>query len=318
MSCNAECIVVVNGSHQALDLIARLTINPGDIVVMEEPSYRAARRVFSLAQAALRLHQVDDQGLNPAKLPVPTSAVKLVYVTPSQQFPTGAVMPFARRISLLEWASKADAYILENDYGRELRYAGRAIEPLQILDREGRVIYMSSFSKILFPGLRLAYLVLPPELLPALRAAKWLTDRQTGGLEQHLLAEFMRNGDFDRHIRRSRILNSQQRATLIDALRAHYGDQVSIQGSPGGIHLVAWFHAHTSESIARLADLAAKNQIGIYPNTVCYAHPPKMGSLLMGFTAMSELDIRIGIQLLKQLDDESSLNVSQIAGSSRI
>src|SRR5262249_42771649 len=153
-------------------------------------------------------------------------SARLVSVTPSHQFPTGAVMSLTRRLALLRWAEKTQAYVVEDDYESEFRYAHRPVEAIQGLDRGGRVIYLGTLSKVLFPALRLGYMVVPDALVPALRAAKWYADRHTPTFLQDVLARFIADGHFERHVRRTRALIAQRCHTLLEALRHHFGDTV--------------------------------------------------------------------------------------------
>jgi GntR family transcriptional regulator/MocR family aminotransferase len=198
VACTPEQVVVVNGSQQALDLAARVLVDPGDAVVIEEPHYQGARKVFQAAGARLVPVPTDAEGLDPSKLPIDADAdgARLLYVTPSHQFPTGATMTLCRRLALLAWAERAGVYVLEDDYDSEFRYEGRPVESMQGLDRAGRVIYAGTFSKVMFPSLRVGYLVLPQPLVEPFAAAKWLTDRHTPTLEQEALADFLAEGHF--------------------------------------------------------------------------------------------------------------------------
>src|SRR5436309_10489439 len=240
VQCRPEQIVVVNGSQQALDLAARVLLDPGDSVVVEEPHYLGARRAFLAAGASLVPVPVDADGLDPARLPRPAGHVRLAYVTPSHQFPTGAVLSLPRRLALLAWARRAGAWVIEDDYDSEYRYEGRPIEALQGLDQGARVLYVGTLSKVLFPALRLGYLVLPEPLVPPFVRAKALTDRHTPTFEQEVLADLIGEGHFERHLRRTRTRNAAGRAALLDALGGYLGNRVEVGGANAGVHVVAW------------------------------------------------------------------------------
>jgi GntR family transcriptional regulator/MocR family aminotransferase len=190
--CDASQVIIVNGSQQALDLAARVLLERGDPVAIEDPHYLGAREVFRAAGARLHRVPVDHNGLDPARLP---RRARLAFVTPSHQFPTGTILPLARRLKLLEWARRANAVIIEDDYDGEFRYEGQPVESLQGLDSEGRIVYTGTFSRTVFPALRIGYLIAPKSLVPALTAAKWLSDRHTPALEQETLAEGPDGGD---------------------------------------------------------------------------------------------------------------------------
>ncbi|HEY5938207.1 MAG TPA: PLP-dependent aminotransferase family protein, partial [Kofleriaceae bacterium] len=169
----ADDVLVTNGAQQAFDLIARVLVMRGTTVAVEEPGYPPARRAFAAAGARIVPVPVDDEGIDVTRLPART---RIVYVTPSHQFPLGIAMSLPRRLALLEWAERTGAAIVEDDYDSEFRFDGRPLEPLQSMDRAGRVLYVGTFSKVLLPALRLGFLVAPPSLVPALRGARWLAD----------------------------------------------------------------------------------------------------------------------------------------------
>jgi GntR family transcriptional regulator / MocR family aminotransferase len=296
-----EQVVVVNGSQQALDLAARLLLDPGDGVVIEEPHYPGARQVFLAAGARLIPVPVDAEGLDVRALPEATAQARLVYVTPSHQFPSGAIMSLTRRLALLAWAERHGAYILEDDYDSEFRYAGQPVEAMQGLDRSGRVIYVGTFSKVLFPALRLGYVVLPTPLVAPFTAAKWLTDRHTTTLEQEVLTDFIREGHFERHLRRARARNAARRTALLEALAAALGTRVEISGANTGMHLLVWLHTLTPPQVAALIAAAERAGVGLYSVAPYYLQPPPRAGLLLGYTAMSEEEIRIGIRHLAAL-----------------
>jgi GntR family transcriptional regulator / MocR family aminotransferase len=294
--CDAEQIVIVNGSQQGLDLAARVLLDPGDRVVMEEPHYAGARLVFEAAGARLTGVPVDAGGLDPARLPSPAARVRLACVTPCHQFPTGVIMPAGRRQALLSWASRAGAWVLEDDYVSEFRYEGRPLEALQALDREGRVIYLGTFSKTLFPALRLAYLVLPRALVRPFVAAKWMTDRYTAMLGQEALTDFITSGHFERYLRRARAANAARRRVLIAALRARLGDRVEIAGDNAGVHLLVWLNDVRPDALDAVIAAAARAGVGVYPITSCFFNPPRRAGLLFGYASLTEAEIRAGIE----------------------
>lgn len=275
-----------------------MLLDPGDRVVIEEPHYQGARLVFLAAGARLVPAPVDGDGLDVACLPRAGARARLAYVTPSHQFPTGVVMSLGRRLALLEWARRADAHVVEDDYDSEYRYEGRPIEAVQGLDRAGRVIYVGTLSKVLFPALRLGYLVLPGPLVEPFRRAKWATDRHTGTLEQEVLAEFIRDGHFERHLRRSRTRYAARRAALLDALAAHFGDRAEVVGANAGVHLLVWLRGVAPGALDRLVQRAAEDGVGVYPIAPYYLIPPKRAGLLLGYASLTEAEIRAGIRRL--------------------
>jgi GntR family transcriptional regulator/MocR family aminotransferase len=301
--CEPEQIIVVNGSQQALDLTARVLLDAGDRVLIEEPHYQGARQVFLAAGAQLMTAPIDPEGLVTTELPEAAAAVRLVYVTPSHQFPTGAIMSLARRLALLQWAETAEAYVLEDDYDSEFRYAGRPIEAVQGLDRSGRVIYVGTFSKVLFPALRLGYLVLPPPLVPLFTAAKWLADRHTSTLEQAVLTDFIHEGHFERHLRRARTRNAARRTALLEALDMYLGTRVEVSGANAGVHLLVWLQDVAPQYLGAFIDCAARAGVGLYPVTPYYLVPPPRAGLLLGYAGLTEEEIRAGVQRLAAVLD---------------
>lgn len=295
-----EQVVVVNGTQQALDLVARLLIDRGDRVVVEEPSYQAARQVFVAAGARLVPTPVDASGLDVSRLPRGRS-VRLAYVTPSHQFPMGGMLPLARRLDLLKWAEQCGAYVLEDDYDGEFRYEGRPIEAVQGLDRSGCVLYTGTFSKVLFPSLRVGYLVVPPSLVSAVASLKFLMDYQTPTFEQQVLADFINEGHFERHLRRSWARNAARRAALLEALHDVFGDRVEVSGANAGVHVVAWFRGVASSDLGALAERAAEKDLGIYPVTPYFLRPPVRAGLLFGYASLNEQEIREGVAVLGEV-----------------
>ncbi|WP_245442622.1 PLP-dependent aminotransferase family protein [Methylobacterium terrae] len=300
LRCGLDQIVVVNGSQQGIDLCARLLVDPGDRVVMEEPGYRAARGVFSAAGAAIVPVPVDADGLRTGDLAA-IGGARLAYVTPSHQFPLGGVLPAARRQALLDWAEASGATIVEDDYDGEYRFDARPVEALLGLDRTGRVIYVGTISKTLSPQLRLGYLVVPPALGAAFAEAKRLADRQAPGLEQAALARFLAEGGYERHLRQVRRRNAERRAALLAALAESFGPAVRVEGAAAGLHLVAWFPQVPAGREAAMAAAARAAGIGVYPVGPTYheaANRPDRAGLVLGFAGSGPETIRAGIRRL--------------------
>jgi GntR family transcriptional regulator/MocR family aminotransferase len=299
VAANPEQVVVVTGSQQALDLIVRLLVDPGDRVVLEEPGYQGARQVLVAAGARVIPTPVDDSGLDVSRLPRGRE-VRLAYVTPSHQFPLGGVMPLARRLELLRWAEASRAIVVEDDYDSEFRYDGHPVEALQGLDRGRRVLYVGTFSKILFPSLRLAYVVAPEHLIPAVRGIKFLMDYHTPTFEQSVLADFIAEGHLERHVRRARTRNAARRKALLDALDEQLGDRVEVVGANAGVHVVGWLRDIDVTRLDRLKRHAAGRGVGIYPITPYYMHLPRRAGLLFGYASLTEREIRDGVVALRE------------------
>ncbi|MGA7523574.1 MAG: PLP-dependent aminotransferase family protein [Acidobacteriaceae bacterium] len=294
--CEPEDVIIVNGAQQALDLVIRVLVEPGERVAIEDPHYNGAREAFRAAGARLCGVPVDRDGLNPALLP---DDARMAFVTPSHQFPTGAILPLERRLALLAWARRRNAVILEDDYDGEFRYDGRPLESLQGLDTDGRIAYLGTFSRTVFPSLRIGYLVAPPSLMPALAAAKWLSDLHSSTLEQETLAEFIESGWYERHLRRLRRRNTARRAALLDAVRRHLKDHVEVTGDGAGAQVMLWPKARVNE--AAVIQKAARLGVGIYSIGHCYLEGGKAErrvGFVLGYATLTEREIREGIRLL--------------------
>jgi GntR family transcriptional regulator/MocR family aminotransferase len=293
-------IVIVNGTQQALDLICRALLNPGDRVLMEEPHYTGARCTFMAAGAELVTSSVDNNGIRIPKATRAKRPVRLAYVTPSHQFPTGAVLPIARRLELLNWAARVGAFIVEDDYDSEYRYDGPPLQALAGLDREGRVIYVGTFSKILFPALRLGYLVVPDSLLETVVAAKAVGDTGTASLEQLALADFISEGHFDRHIRRTNASNAARRDVLVGAIRKEFGERADVCGANAGLHLLVWLKGKKGGMIADVSRKAEMAGVGLYCVDSFYTKPPRRTGIVLGYAHLREGEIREGIRRLAE------------------
>lgn len=294
--CDPSQVIIVSGSQQALDLIARVLVERGDRVAMENPCYQGAREVLRNIGARLLPVPVDADGLNPASLP---ERARLAFVTPSHQFPTGAILPLARRLALLDWARRADALVVEDDYDGEFRYEEQPLQSLQGLDTDGRVIYIGTFSRTIFPALRIGYLIVPKSLTAVFTSAKWLCDRHTATLEQETLAEFIASGMYERHLRRVRRRNTSRRKVLLEAIDKYLGDRVQVTGYGAGAHVVLWPDKRIAESAA--LESAGSRGVGIYGISPYYLTKPARSGFILGFSRMREPDIREGIRRLSQV-----------------
>ena len=296
--CSAEQVIVVSGAQQGLDLAARVLLDPGDCAWVEEPGYLGARGVLRGAGVQIVGIPVDNEGLDVVAGRARAPKAKLAYVTPSHQFPLGVTMSLARRLALLAWASKADAWILEDDYDSEYRYAGRPLAALQGLDADGHVIYIGTFSKVLFPGLRLGYLVVPPDMIDAFTAARALTDRHAPSLEQAIVADFMLEGHFGRHIRRTRELYAERQAALVEMVQHELAGLLAVSATEAGMHLIGWLPASINDRDA--AAHATAHALDTPPLSNYYSHRPQHAGVLLGYTAVSVPEIRTGVQQLAQ------------------
>ena len=255
--CEPEQVFIASGTQQALDLATRLVLSPGDPVWVENPGYPGGRSAVEGAGATAVPVSVDDEGLSVEHGIQLCPDARGVYVTPSHQFPLGSVMSVARRLALLRWASEVDAWIFEDDYDSEFRYASRPLPSLQGLDDHGRVIYTGTFSKTLFPALRLAYVVSPPSLVDAFQAACILGGRYAPTDAQLVVTDFINEGHFERHLRRMRALYAARQHALLDCVRNHLADTLDVAPGAAGLHLVAFLKDTTLDGrmvSARAAD----------------------------------------------------------------
>lgn len=278
--CDPEQILLVSGSQQALDLCARVLCEPGDAVWMEEPGYWLAREAFLSAGCRLLPVPVDENGLRVAGARRHRQRARFAYVTPAHQYPLGATLSAARRFELLRWARAAGAWILEDDYDGEFRYDAQPVAALQSLDADARVIYIGTFSKVLFPTLRCGYLVLPRDLVDAFVAVRRASDLSPPHLIQTVIGEFIREGHFARHIQRMRHLYRERRAALAAQLTAQLPDW-RIQGSGSGLHL-AFTPPCEVDDIAACTQAAAAS-LHAWPLSPTYWHAPRRSGLILGF-----------------------------------
>lgn len=302
LACNAEQILVVHGSQQAIDLCARLLLNADDAFVFEDPGYLMARRCFEVTGARCLPVPVDAQGMDTRCLPHAPNA-RLVYVTPSHQFPLGGVLPITRRQELLQWARRQNAWIIEDDYDGEFRYGQRPIDALQSIDDDGRVIYVGTFSKALSPQLRLGYLVLPQELVPVFRQAKRLADRHAPVLEQRVLASLIQSGIYERHVRRMRRENERRRTALLDAVARHLPKDAQVGGTAAGLHVMLWLPFLRPEDEPIVVAAARQAGVGIYPVSPLFARPEsgmqaRPAGFILGYASLTVEQIQQGIKML--------------------
>jgi GntR family transcriptional regulator/MocR family aminotransferase len=299
LACTPGQILVTNGSQQGLDLAVRLLLRPGDRAALEEPGYDGARGAFAAAGARLVPVPVDADGIDVAALP--PHGVRVVHVTPAHQYPLGATLSYARRAALLHWASRCGATVLEDDYDGEYRDEGWPREALMALDTEGSVIHVGTFSKVMFPALRLGYLVLPEALVEPCLRLRVVADGGGATLEQEALADFLASGDFERHVRRSRAHARERRETLLEALDRELGDAVRVEGGGAGLHVVAWLPGRAPAEGRRIAEAAAQRGVGVYPIAPYYVDRAPGCGFVLGYGALSPPAIRTGIARLAAL-----------------
>ncbi|HEV3331726.1 MAG TPA: PLP-dependent aminotransferase family protein [Bryobacteraceae bacterium] len=281
VNCDASQIMVVSGSQHALDLSARVLLDPDTPVWVEEPGYEFLRHTLTMSGCRLVPVPVDGEGLDV------TAGIKLcrdarvAYVTPSHQYPLGATMSVGRRLQLLEWAHSCDSWIVEDDYDSEYRYESMPVASMQGLDPGSRVIYIGTFSKTLFPSLRLGYIVIPPALVSRFQAVRQSNDLCPSHLYQAALADFISAGHFARHIRKTRQLYAERRNALAQALRKEFGSEIEILGAEAGMHLVVTLPPGMSDRT--ISARAAQEQLWLWPLSAAYAGKNVRQGFILGF-----------------------------------
>lgn len=297
LRCESSQILVTTGSQQGLQLAAQLLLDAGDEVCVEEPGYPGARLAFTTVGARLVAVPVDSEGLKVEEMIRQTPRARAVYITPSHQYPLGMTLSASRRMQLLHWAKHSGAWIIEDDYDSEYRFASRPIGAMQGMDTDARVIYLGTFSKVMFPALRLGYIVAPKDLIAAFSGALDAAGIFTSPLNQTVLADFIREGHLARHIRRTRVLYMERREALVKALGRHLGNTLEIVGAEAGMHLVVLLpQGHDDREIARRA--AAKG-ISVIPLSTCYRGEAGPSGLILGYGGASIPQIHEGVRRLK-------------------
>ncbi|MBR0822821.1 PLP-dependent aminotransferase family protein [Bradyrhizobium liaoningense] len=291
-------VIVTNGTQQALDIIARVLVEPGDIVAVEKPGYVPAKDLFRALGARIIGVPVDSEGLVVEALP---AEARVVYVTPSHQFPLGMAMSLSRRHALLAWAERNNAVIVEDDYDSEFRFGGRPLEPLQTLDATGRVVYVGTFSKTLLPALRLAFMVVPPSLREAAYKAKFVTDWHTATTAQDALAQFIDEGAFARHIRRVSRIYSERHEMLTAEIKRNFGDYLDLVPSSTGLHVAAYARRGSLDDIDAIASRALA--LGVAIRSFPLEGKPQAG-IMLGYGGIETTRIAEGMKRLRRCFDE--------------
>jgi len=310
VKCSAEQVLILSGAQEALDRTARVLVNPGDPVWMEEPGYPGAALVFQALGANVRPVPVDEEGLNFEARRPRSAHGRLLYVTPAHQFPLGVTMTLRRRLALLEWARRSGTAIFEDDYDSEYRYSGRPIPALQGLDRSGVVIFAGSFSAVLFPALRLGYLVVPPEMVDVFAAAQSVSTHHPPMLGQAVLCDFLTEGHFARHIRRMRQIYAERLAILLESAKQKLSGALEISSVEAGLQTVGWLPIGVgAERVARAAE---EQSVEVVPlKRYAWGKSPTNG-LILGFAAFDPREIREGVERLGRVLGKSGNAPRQI------
>jgi GntR family transcriptional regulator / MocR family aminotransferase len=279
--CEAGQIMITSGSQQAIGIAARVLLDPGSAVWVEEPGYGGAHEPLRRAGGRLVPVPVDGDGFDVAAGVALEPRARAAYLTPSHQYPLGATMTAARRLQALAWAQSSGAWIFEDDYDSEYRYGNQPIASLQGLDGDARVVYIGTFSKVLFPALRVGYMAIPADLVARFVAVRAAMDICPPSLVQATLAEFLRAGHFARHLRKMRALYAERRSVLVASLEEELGDRLILLGDQAGMHLVAAFKDDVDDRL--LAETAARQGLWTMPLSSCYLGPPARRGLVLGY-----------------------------------
>ena len=298
VKCDPEQIMVVSGSQQALDITARVLFDPRDLVLIEEPGYNLQRKLLEAAGCRLRLVPVDDQGMDVAKA-TGCKGAKAAFVTPSHQFPLGSTMSATRRLQLLNWAQRTGAWVVEDDYDSEYRFDARPIASLQGLDVNARVIYIGTFSKMLFPSLRVGYIVIPRDLIQLFESVRFAMDIFPPYLYQEVLADFMALGHLGRYTRKMRQIYAERRNALIESLRTEFGDFLGVHGAAAGMHVsVTLPDGHNDVEIAARA---SAQRLLLWPLSKYYAGKNARHGFVLGFGSTPTEQIPRAVKQLRAL-----------------
>ena len=311
VSADADDVIVTNGAQQAFDLIARVLLEPEMCVVVEEPGYPPPRLLFESYGARVTPVRVDGQGLDVAKLP---DDARLVYVTPSHQFPLGMPMSHARRAALLAWAERRNAVVIEDDYDSEFRFGGRPLETLQAIDRGGRVIYAGSFSKSLLPSLRLGFLIAPPSLRRALRAASYVAGWYCQWPAQAALASLIEKGLLARHVRKVRREYAARHDRILGVLTSNFDEWLEPVPSVTGMHLAARLRSRSVRFEAEIAERAREAEVGFDRLSLYCASPPRQAGLVLGYGAIATADIDEGLRRLRRCVTQAAASAASGSG----
>jgi GntR family transcriptional regulator/MocR family aminotransferase len=306
VACDASQILIVSGSQMALQLCARVLLKPGDAFCFEDPGYPGARNALGATGAVVRSVPVDDEGLVVRSMGVGKHAARLAYVTPSHQYPLGVSMNVTRRLELLEWARRHQSWIIEDDYDSEYRFASRPLGALQGMDQASRVVYIGTFSKVLFPALRIGYVVAPAALVDAFIEQRRALDLFSATLYQLALTDFLREGHFARHIRRMRAIYLKRRDALVEEIRRRLGGTLAIVNTDAGMHLTAWLPAHIDDrAVVRCAERRGISAIAL---STCYAGKAAKPGLVLGFGGTSEETVGRAVENLAEAIEEAGSN----------
>jgi GntR family transcriptional regulator/MocR family aminotransferase len=299
--CSPDQVLIVSGSQQALDITARVLLDPGNSVWVEEPGYSLQRAVLTAAGCRLVPVPVDEEGMDVEAGIKRSPKARAAFVTPSHQYPLGSTMSASRRIQLLNWAHRAGAWVIEDDYDSEYRYESLPVASMHGLDRNARVIYIGTFSKVLFPSLRLGYMVIPADLMDRFTAVRHAMDIFPPYLQQEVLADFILEGHFTRHIRRMRQVYKERRSILIDSLAREFpaGSGFEVHGVEAGMHLAMTLPPGLNDR--EISNRAIQSRLWLWPLSPSYTTTPPRQGFILGFGSSLPAQIPRAVRLLRSL-----------------
>ncbi len=295
--CEWQQIMIVSGSQQALDISAKVLLEVGSPVWVEEPGYWLTRHMLTAAGCRLVPVPVDKDGLDVAVGIERCRKARAAYVAPSHQYPLGATMSASRRLQLLEWAQSSGSWIVEDDYDSEFRYDSKPIASLQGLDHSSRVIYIGTFSKVLFPSLRVGYIVIPSDLVDHFVAVRHAMDVSPPHLYQAVLADFIKEGHFSRHIRRMRLVYGERRDVLVNCIRQELGSILQVHGAEAGLHLTVTLPKGYRDRI--ISARAARQNLWLWPLSPSYLGATRRQGLILGFGGATVAEIPDAVRRLR-------------------
>jgi len=296
VKCDPDQIMVVSGSQQALDLTTRVLLNPGDSVLVEEPGYTLQKTVLAAAGCRVKMVSVDDEGMDITAASRHKGA-RAAFVTPSHQSPLGTTMSATRRLLLLNWAQNTGAWIIEDDYDSEFRFDTRPIASLQGLDVNSRVIYVGTFSKMLFPSMRVGYIVVPRDLVALFEAVRFATDIFPPYLYQEMLADFIEGGHLAQYIRKMRRIYGERREVLVKSIREEFGDFLKVHGAPAGMHVSVSLPEGFDD--AEISQRAAKQNLLLWPLSPYYAGKKPLNGFVLGFGSTATEQIAEAVRRMR-------------------
>ncbi|MCB0197725.1 MAG: PLP-dependent aminotransferase family protein [Anaerolineae bacterium] len=299
VQCDVEQVIIVSGAHQAIYLAGMILLDPGDTILVEDPGFTSAHRTFRSVGAKLVPVPLDAEGMDLKRVPHSDVLPRVAYIKPSRQHPTGRTMTVERRLELIDWARRNNGWIIEDDYGSAFHYTQRPLPALQGLDTGHRVVYFGTFSKVMFPSLRLGYIIAPPDLIDKFMSLRSIVDSYIPTVSQVILADFMEQGHFTRHLRRMRQLYAERKEIFVKTVQNLWGDSLVLESTHAGTSVTAWLPDSVDD--IGVQRLLAGQDITVMPVSPCYLTLPKRSGLLLGYAACNAEIIKAGLEQVKDV-----------------